>query len=71
MIDPIGVMPAFLLTAEAKTAAVYFIKLSPWDSTTKVRIAKGWAALVGEKFTFQELDAIDASGIDARTERGS
>jgi len=71
MISPIDVMPAYLITPEAKVAAVWFIKLSPWPSVYKVRLAKAWALLVGEKFAFEELDAIDASGIDARTERGS
>jgi hypothetical protein len=65
MLDPRGRMPADLIDASKAQQAISYIIASPWDCTTKVRVAKGWAVLTGSVFAPETLARIEKSGLDA------
>jgi hypothetical protein len=65
MLDPIGRLPKELIDATRAREAVAYIIASPWDSTTKVRVLKGWAVRTGVQFAPSTLARVEKSGLDA------
>jgi hypothetical protein len=65
MLDPRGRVPDRLIDASQAQEFIQYLIASPWDGTTKVRVAKGWAVVTGSQFHPSALALIQKSGLDA------